>query len=69
MNQSENSPLDWRALTRRHPSAFLLAAQLLSLIMYAAFAGSASGRALLGVFGVLILALVVWVIDRSPALT
>jgi hypothetical protein len=61
--------LDWRALTRQHPSAFLLAAQLLSLVFYAAFDGSSSRRILLGVFGVLILALVVWVIDRSPALT
>ena len=69
MNKRHTSPLDWRALTRRHPSAFLLAAQLLSLILYAAFDGSSSGRAMLGVLGVLILALVVWVIDRSPALT
>ncbi len=69
MKNAINSPLDWRALTRRHPSAFLLAAQLVSLILYAAFDGSSSGRVLLGVFGVLILALVVWVIDRSPART
>ena len=69
MNNRDTSPLDWRALTRRHPSAFLLAAQLVSLMLYAAFDGSSSGRALLGVLGVLILALVVWVIDRSPALT
>ena len=69
MNNLDNSPLDWRALTRRHPSAFLLAAQLLSLMLYAAFDGSSGGRALLSVFGVLILALIVWVIDRSPALT
>jgi hypothetical protein len=69
MNRPENLPVDWRALTRRHPSAFLLAAQLLSLILYAAFDRNSSGRALLGVLGVIILALVVWVIDRSPALT
>ena len=69
MSSPDNSPLDWRALTHRHPSAFLLAAQLLSLILYAAFDGSSSRRALLGVLGVIILALVVWVIDRSPALT
>ena len=59
MNNLDNSPLDWRALTRRHPSAFLLAAQLLSLMLYAAFDGSSGGRALLSVFGVLILALIV----------
>lgn len=61
--------MDWRVLARTHPSAFLLAAQLVSLVLYAAFDGSSSGRALLGVFGVLILLLVVWVINRSPAIT
>lgn len=69
MNSPDHLPLDWRALTRRHPSAFLLAAQLLSLIFYAAFDGSPGRRALLGVLGIIILALVVWVIDRSPART
>ena len=59
---------DWRAVTRSHPSAFLLAAQLVSLVLFAIVDPSLSGRVLLGVFGVLLLALVVWVIDRSPAL-
>jgi hypothetical protein len=57
-----------RALARRHPSAFLLAAQLVSLVLYVAFEGLDSGRALLGAFGVLILALAVWVVNRSPAI-
>lgn len=52
-------------LARLHPSAFLLAAQLLSLILYAAFDKSSIGRALLGAFGILVLALVFWVILRS----
>jgi hypothetical protein len=39
-----------------------------SLVLYAAFDGNSSGRALLGAFGVLILILVVWVIQRSPAI-
>jgi len=69
MKNRDRSALNWRVLTRRHPSAFLLAAQLVSLILYAALGENANGRALLGVVGVLILALVVWVIDRSPALT
>jgi hypothetical protein len=56
-----------RRLTRRHPSAFLLAAQLISLALYAAFEGSHGGRALLGAFGAVVLALVVWVVIRSPA--
>ena len=56
-----------RALARRHPSAFLLAAQLVCLVLYAAFDGLSSGQALLGALGVLVLALVVWVVNRSPA--
>ena len=68
MNNDRPSFVDWRALARTHPSAFLLAAQLVSLLLYAAFDGNSSGRVLLGAFGILILTLVVWVITRSPAL-
>jgi hypothetical protein len=68
MNNKKHLVMDWRALAKTHPSAFLLTAQLLSLVLYAVFDGNTSGRALLGAFGVLILALVVWVIDRSPAI-
>lgn len=68
MTRRNDSRLDWRDLTRRHPSAFLLAAQLVSLVLYAVFEGSNRGRALLGAFGVLILLLVVWVVRRSPAI-
>lgn len=64
MNNQHISSTPWSA--RRHPSAFLLAAQLGSLVLYAVFEGSSSGRAVLGAFGVLVLALVVWVITRSP---
>jgi hypothetical protein len=55
------------ALEGFHPSAFLLAAQLLLLILYAVFAGENSGRALISAFGVVVLMLVVWVVNRSPA--
>jgi len=68
MNKDDPSFPDWRSLARTHPSAFLLAAQLLSLFLYAAFDGNSSGRVILGAFGILILTLVVWVITRSPAL-
>ena len=53
--------------TRFPPSAFLLAAQLLQLILYAAFDGQHSQRALLSAFGGLVLGLVVWVVLHSPA--
>ena len=68
MHDHDNSFLHWRSRTRSHPSAFLLAAQLLSLILYAAVDDSPGGRALIVTIGILILILVVWVIDRSPAL-
>lgn len=68
MTDYDNSFPRWRAVTGSHPSGFLLAAQLLSLLLYAAVDGIPSGRALIVVIGVLILSLVVWVIDRSPAL-
>ncbi|MDQ3004310.1 MAG: potassium channel family protein [Chloroflexota bacterium] len=68
MNNDNHSFLDWRSLARTHPSAFLLAAQLLSLFLYAAFDGNSSGRVILGALGILILTLVVWVITRSPAI-
>ena len=57
MNRQFSSLRGWRVLAEAHPSAFLLAAQFLSLVLYAAFDGSSYGRALLGVFGVLILIL------------
>ena len=57
----------WQVLARRHPSAFLLAVQLLSLIVYPLFDPLGGGRVVFGAFGVLALALVVWVVNRSPA--
>ncbi|GAA5082023.1 ion channel [Lysobacter panacisoli] len=66
---SENSfrTLRWQVAVRRHPSAFLLAAQVLSLIIYPLFDQMASGRVVFGAVGVLVLALAVWVVNRSPA--
>jgi hypothetical protein len=67
MNNPDIPSPHWRAIARRHPSAFLLAAQLGSLVLYAAFDDIAHGRALLSAFGILVLALTVWVVNRSPA--
>jgi hypothetical protein len=52
----------------RYPSAFLLAAQLFSLVLYAAYEGTSGGAGLLGAFGILVLFLVVLVVKRSPAI-
>ena len=68
MNDQAISSLRRRILVRHHPSAFLLGAQLLSLLLYAAFDGVHSGRALLGAFSAIVLALAVWVVSRTPAI-
>jgi hypothetical protein len=60
--------MHWRSLARRQPSAFLLAAQLLSLALYVALEDVPGGQFLLGAVGMLILLLVVWVVLRSPAI-
>jgi hypothetical protein len=51
------------------PSAILLAAQLLGLLLYPLMEGSDSGQAFLSLFGVLILGLVVLAVRDSPGLT
>ena len=53
--------------SRFPPSAFLLAAQLLQLILYAVFDGLHTQRAFLSAFGGIVLVLVVWVVLQSPA--
>jgi Ion channel len=54
------------ASLRRHPSGVLLAVQLLGLLLYPLMEGTSRGRAVFGAFGVLVLALVLWVVVRSP---
>ena len=56
----------WAALARRHPSAFLLAAQLLSLLLYPLMEDTTEGRMLFGGVAVVVVPLAVWVVSRSP---
>lgn len=56
-----------RNLFHRHPSAFLLAAQLLSLVLYPTMDDSESGRVLFGLVGMVVVSLALWVVNRSPA--
>ena len=56
----------WLALARRHPSAWLLAVQLLGVLLYPAMDESGAGRALFGAFGIAVLGLALWVVRRSP---
>jgi hypothetical protein len=67
MNHNK-SFINWSNIARHHPSAFLLAAQLVSLALYVALEGVTSGPFILGVFGTLVLLLVVWVVIHSPAI-
>ncbi len=57
----------WKRLARRHPSAFLLAAQLLSLLLYPLMDETQSGRLLFGAVALVVVPLTVWVVSRSPA--
>ncbi len=56
----------WLAIARRHPSAWLLGAQLIAVLLYPALDDTAAGRAALGMFGMAVLGLALWVVQRSP---
>lgn len=52
-----------------HPSAVLLVAQLLAILAYPFLDVSTPGRAVLGVVQILVVALALWSVRRTPALT
>ena len=52
---------------RRHPSGWLLGVQLLTIVVNPLMENTAAGRAVFGVFGIAVLALALWVINRSQA--
>jgi hypothetical protein len=54
---------------RREPSAILLGAQLLGVLLYPAMQSNDVGRSLFSVFGIVILGLVVLAVRSSPGLT
>jgi len=58
--------LRWLAVARRHPSAWLLAAQLLGVVLYPALDQTVAGQTALGAFGIAVLGLALWVVQRSP---
>jgi ion channel len=57
------------AFLRRNPSAGLLFVQLLGVVLYPLMESSPRGRALFGMFGLLVLALALSVVRRGPWLT
>ena len=65
---AERAVLKCLAVVRRHPSALLLAVQLLGVVLYPAMEDTEAGRALFGAFGIVVLALALWVVNRSPLL-
>jgi hypothetical protein len=54
---------------RRNPSALLLGAQLLGVLLYPFMVESPAARALLGIFSLVVLVLAVWTLRTTPALT
>lgn len=66
--QTPTHSLPRTSLARRHPSAFLLAAQLLSLLLYPLMDDAQSGRMIFGAVALVVVPLVVWVVNRSPAI-
>lgn len=56
----------WIVLARRHPSAWLLAVQLLGVLLYPSMENMPAGRVVFGAFGMAVLGLAVWVVRRSP---
>ncbi|MEO8010446.1 MAG: ion channel [Dokdonella sp.] len=60
--------LVWIATIKRHPSALLLAVQLLGVVLYPAMEDRPESSALFGAFGIVVLALALWVVNRSPIL-
>ncbi|MFT3897876.1 MAG: potassium channel family protein [Thermomonas sp.] len=59
----------WGKIARRNPSALLLAAQLLSLLLYPLMDEGHRGRLLFGGVSLAVIPLAVWVISRSPSIT
>ena len=59
----------WFGAVKRHPSAVLLAAQLLGVLLYPFMGESATGRGMLSLFSLFVLLLAVWALRTTPALT
>ncbi len=60
---------EWITTIKQHPSGVLLAAQLIAVLAYPFAGETAAGRAVLGVFSLFVLAVAVWAVRATPALT
>lgn len=59
----------WFAAVKGHPSGVLLAAQLIAILAYPFAGDTPLGRTVIGVFGALVLAVAVYAVRATPALT
>ena len=60
---------EWYAKVREHPSGVLLVAQLIAVMAYPFAGDTPLGRTVIGVFGVVVLAVAVYAVRATPALT
>src|SRR6187200_721695 len=58
----------WYRTAKAHPCGVLLAVQVLGILLYPFMENSGIGRALFSIFGLLVLVLAVWAVNRTPAL-
>jgi len=58
----------WLRAAKGHPSAVLLAAQLIGVLAYPFMDTSPAGRAAISLFSLVVLALAVWAVRSTPAL-
>lgn len=69
IRRDETSTSRWWRTLRNHPSAFLLGAQFLGIVLFPFVEGVQHGRLILSIFGFLVLVLAVWTVRSTPALT
>ena len=59
----------WLRAAKGHPSALLLVAQLIGVLVYPFMGESPTGRAAVSLFSLVVLALALWAVRSTPALT
>jgi hypothetical protein len=68
MSESNETEKQKKKLLNYHPSAYLLGAQLVQMLLFSIFHKNVNQHTLISALSVLILVLVIWVIDRSSTI-